>query len=307
MWRAIASRLASRAYDVAHLFGGIQVFEFREIVRRLPCLIAPYESHSLFLSRALRDARTFAERARTAAALVVARRYERVIFRGYDRVVVVADADREALSRLSPGLRVCVIPNGVQVDAGVSASRSRPAATLVFVGNYAYVPNQRAALALVTGVLPRVKAQVPEAQLLLVGAAPPAALQRLARADVEVTGQVPDVRPYLARATCFVAPMTQGAGLKNKVLEAMAAGVPVVTTPLGAGGLAVRDGEHLLIGGDAVGLAQAVVRLLRDPSLQHRLGTAGQQLVRERYSWAEAAARYEALYRETIAEREARR
>ena len=119
--------------------------------------------------------------------------------------------------------------------------------TLLFVGNYEYAPNQDAARILVERVLPRVRQALPDARLQLVGANPPGWLQALAADHIEVSGRVPDVAPYLARATVFVCPLRMGAGLKNKVLEALAMGIPVVATPLSVDGIAVRDGESALI------------------------------------------------------------
>lgn len=306
LWQALDNRLRTRRYDIVHLFGGVQVYECRDLVRRLPTIIVPYESHSLLLERAVADARSVSERVRTRAASFVARRYEGMMFTGFDRVVVISDVDRRALLRVAPSLRVSVIPNGVHVEADDSTHQPHPGPTVVFVGNYGYLPNVRAAISLVTEVLPLVKAHRPDVRVTLVGAEPPDAVRSLAGPDVEVTGWVPSVGPYLARAACFVAPMTQGAGLKNKILEAMAAGVPVITTPIGCDGLAIVDEEQALVRTEAAGLAEATLRLLGDDALGARLAIAGQTLVRDRHTWPAVARQYEALYGEVIAERQAR-
>jgi glycosyltransferase involved in cell wall biosynthesis len=114
---------------------------------------------------------------------------------------------------------------------------------------------------------------------------------------------VPDIAPYLARAVCLIAPITQGAGMKNKILEAMSAGLPVVTTPMGCDGLSVVDGEHLLLGANASELAEAAIRLMEDDALAERIGTAAQRLVAMHHAWSRIAARYEELYAEAIADR----
>jgi glycosyltransferase involved in cell wall biosynthesis len=141
-----------------------------------------------------------------------------------------------------------------------------------------------------------VRAAIPEARAVLVGANPTPALQALAGPGVEVTGWVPDVRPHLRSASCMVAPITQGAGLRNKLLEAMAAGIPVVSTPLGCEGLAVTVGENILLGRDSRELAVQTIRVLRDPPLRSRIGAGGRALVERLYTWERVAGLYEALY-----------
>jgi glycosyltransferase involved in cell wall biosynthesis len=303
MWRAIEERLASVSYDLVHVFGGIQVYEVRNLVRRLPAIIVPYESYTLWLERSQGQARTTLESLRTSAALAVMRRYERLMFSGYDRVVVLTTADRDALRRLAPGLDPAVIPNGVLMRPDSANRRRGRRPTIVFVGNYAYDPNIRAAAALVRDILPFVRAHVPDARIVLVGANPPAAISSLASECVEVTGFVPDVRPYLESADCFAGAITVGAGMKNKILEAMAEATPIVTTPIGCEGIGAVDGRHLLLGRTMAELADGVIRVLQDPALAARLGEAGRRLAAERYSWDEVARRYTALYAEVVAER----
>jgi glycosyltransferase involved in cell wall biosynthesis len=233
----------------------------------------------------------------------VARAFERVMFRGHDRVIVLTDADRDALSVLSPSSRLAVIPNGVDWNDAPWVPGSP---SIVFVGNLSYAPNVAAARALVTDVLPRVRRRVGNARVVLVGARPSDSVRALAGRDVEIAADVPDVAPWLARAGVFVAPIAFGAGIKNKVLEAMAAGVPVVTTAPGCEGLAVTRGEHLLVEQDAAGLADAAVRVLGDPELAARLGAAARTFVRERHQWADMAARYIALFDDVLREHAAR-
>jgi glycosyltransferase involved in cell wall biosynthesis len=224
------------------------------------------------------------------------------MYAGFERIVVLTDQDRDALLRLNPRTPVAVIPNGVRTFAPAPERRPTSPPSLVFVGNYAYGPNVRAAVALVSDILPRVRAHVPDVRVVLVGVNAPARVRSLAGADVEVTGPVPDIAPFLARASCFVAPLVQGAGMKNKVLEAMAAGLPAVGTPLAMEGIAVTPGEHVLTGSTPAELAAQVTRLLRDPRLAQQVGARARALVERHYTWAQVAERYESLYREVIGE-----
>ena len=306
MWEAVRRRLAERRYDLVHFFGGVAVYEYRRLAGRLPTIVVPYESYALFLERARAASGRALERVALRAKLAVARRYERVMYAGFHRVVLVSDRDEACLRALAPRLPTVVIPNGVEPPPFRPAPGVRRRPWLVFVGNYAYAPNVAGATALVTEVLPRVRAAVPEARAVLVGADPTSAVTSLAGGTVEVTGWVPDVRPFLAEATCLVAFLTQGAGIRNKILEAMAMGTPVVATPLACEGIEVTAGEHVLLGRDGVELAAAAVRLFGDEALRARLGEAGRELVRRRYTWDEVAVRYERLYGAVVSECAAR-
>lgn len=306
MWKAVEWRLAQKHYDVVHLFGGIQVYEYRNLVRGLPNIIVPYDSYALFMKRAANNAARRAGAVRLRIVSALAHCYERMIYAGFDRTVLVSEKDDSYLRGLNPGLRTTVIPNGVDDEYFKPVSGLVRASSLVFIGNYDYPPNVAAATALVTEILPRVRREVPEARGILVGPNPPPTLTSLAGDGVKVTGYVPDVRPYLATATCFVAPLTLGSGIRNKILEAMAMRVPVVTTPLGCEGIAVTPDEDILCGHDADELAGAVVRLFRDETLRVRLADGGQRLVHQLYNWQRVAAQYEMLYQDVIAERHAR-
>jgi glycosyltransferase involved in cell wall biosynthesis len=307
MWRAIEARLTTEHYDAIHLFGGIQVYEFYGALGRRPAIITPYESYSLYLRRAVEQGGTGLKLSRTVSRVqfMLAQGFESWVFTPYARTVVVSERDRDELLTLNPALKIEVIPNGVDTYTFHPRPVKRIPA-LLFVGNYEYAPNVDAALRLATEIFPQVQARIPGVRLWLVGNAPPPELLALqenkglnpiARTNVRVTGRVPDVRPYLARAGVFVSPLRLGAGIKNKVLEALAMGCPVVGTPLSMDGIAVRDGEHVLTAdGDA--LVEAILRVLQDADLQAHLSTNGRKLVEARYSWNHVGERYETLYRE---------
>lgn len=293
LWTAIRDRLAAERYDVIHAIGGVQVYEYVRAYGGVPAVITPYESFTLYLRR----------QPEIGARLrgIIAAGYERFMFAPYQAVTVLAEPDAVALRRLAPALPVQVIPNGVDL-AGFAPPPDMPrsAAELVFVGNFSYPPNVDAAIRLVRDVLPTVRMAIPAAGVTLVGTTPPPEVVALAGDGVTVTGRVPDVRPYLARAAAFVCPLTQGAGIKNKVLEALAAAAPVVLTPLSADGLHLIDGLHARIA-PVDALAAAVIAVLRDPAGAGRMGAAGRDHAAARFSWAAVAAQYEALYQDAAA------
>jgi glycosyltransferase involved in cell wall biosynthesis len=172
-------------------------------------------------------------------------------------------------------------------------------ATLLFTGNFEYTPNVDAALYLVNTLMPAVRSQLPEAKLWLVGNAPPPELQALANDHILVTGHVPDMLPYLQQATAFIAPLRLGAGIKNKVLEALALGCPVVATPLSVDGIAVQDERDVLVS-EQKRLPETVIRLLRDEALRHKLARNGRALIEVEYTWDRIAQMYEDLYQSVV-------
>lgn len=294
LWRAIQRYLGENTYDVVHCFGGISVYEFHPLFADKPNVITPYESYALYLQRAIQQGSVGAR-----LNLPMARQFERWMFTPYDRTVVIAEPDREMLQSIQPKLTIDVIPNGIDLDQFQVQDGERDQKTLLFVGNYDYAPNQDAVKVLVEQILPRVRDQIPDVRLQLVGNHPPDWMRGLASDSIEVTGRVPDVQPYLAEATVFVCPLRIGAGLKNKVLEALAMGIPVVATPLSVDGIHVTHGESAWIA-EVEKLADGVIHVLANRSLQQTLSQAGRARIEADYSWAKTASQYEALYDELI-------
>ena len=226
-------------------------------------------------------------------------RYERELIRHFTQLVITTEQDRAAIGDY-PNLRI--VPNGVDTELFPFVASGREAALLVFSGRLGYFPNADAAAYLVEEILPLIRREVPEAQVALVGADPPARVRRLARVPgVKVTGYVDSVHAYLARATVAVVPMRGGTGMQLKMLEAMASGAPVVATPFALGGLPARDGEELCIAGSTTQFAERVLELLRDPARRDRLAHNARRMVEVHCGWGPAVAALERVYAEAVA------
>jgi glycosyltransferase involved in cell wall biosynthesis len=157
-----------------------------------------------------------------------------------------------------------------------------------------WMPNEDGINWFVDDVLPRIHQQLPDVTLTIVGRNPPPRIQQLSRQDarLQVTGSVPDVRPYMERAAVFVVPLRVGGGTRLKIFEALAMQLPLVSTTIGAEGLPLVPGEHALIADGADSFAEAVVQLLSDPGRAGALAGAGASLVRSQYGWDRAAERF---------------
>ena len=223
----------------------------------------------------------------------------------FDAHIAVSEQDAERLRRRNSLARIFVIENGVDRSyyAGEqSATKSR----IVFVGSMDYHANIDGAISFARDVWPTVKEKKPELVFTIVGRDPSPDVRELSSIDgLEVTGSVADVRPYYAEAVAAVVPLNVGGGSRLKILEAMAAGVPVVSTRLGAEGLDVRDGENILMTDGPGQMAKAVIRIVDDHELQTRLIDGGHDIVSKRYDWSTLGAKlidqYQALASETLA------
>jgi GT2 family glycosyltransferase/glycosyltransferase involved in cell wall biosynthesis/SAM-dependent methyltransferase len=236
----------------------------------------------------VREARRAAKDAGSEEELVLSpkaatmREIELALIRAADATVVVTAEEQARVEHDVPDAVVHVVPNVNEIRVAVPPARGRKG--VMFVGGFEHAPNVDAALTLVGEVMPLVWRELPDVAVTIVGADPPAEVQALASAQVEIAGWVADLEPVIDSARALVAPLRYGAGLKGKVTQAMAAGLPVVTTAIGAEGLDARDGEHLLIGETAEELAERVLRVLTDDELWERLSRNGQERAAERCS-----------------------
>jgi sugar transferase (PEP-CTERM/EpsH1 system associated) len=216
------------------------------------------------------------------------RGYERRVCAMSSAVVVTTEREATLVREISPETRVHVVPNGVDTryfdQAVVRPDGAAP--TVIFTGDMSYFPNQEAVNYFARKVLPLIRDSVPKARFLIVGRNPNRNVLRLQRMDgVEVTGFVADVRTYLAKAQVAVAPFAIAAGIQNKILEAMAYGLPVVATSRTAQGLSPKVAEMVDTGDTADEMASKIVLLLRDFDLARRKGVEGRRRVGEEYKW----------------------
>lgn len=232
------------------------------------------------------------------------RRYERQKMPIYQACVTCSEADAAVVRQDAPGIILHVIPNGVDLEQFCPSGLPRKdPPVLLFVGTMHYYPNIDAVRYFFEDIYPLIRQARPDIQVQIVGHRPPPEIQRLTRLPgVEVTGSVPDVRPYYEQAKVFIVPLRLGGGTRLKIVEAMAMGLPVVSTSVGAEGLEVRHGENILIADDPRAFADSVLRLLSDPALWAHLSVGGQQLAR-RYDWRELTKSLIGLVERLIGER----
>jgi len=293
----LREELDSFAPDVVHVSSGRLAALGRALSDRPSVLVALDAWHLNVDARALAAAGLRRRLLRSESARV--RRFIAAEYGRFDRLVVVSDADRDALLEVDPSLDAAVVPNGVDVDFyAPDPGAARDPNRIVFTGLLSYAPNVLAAEYLARRIFPRVRAACPDARLVLVGRAPAPRVRALTELEgVAVTGEVPDIRPWLTGSSVYACPMISGTGIKNKLLEAMACGMPCVATPLALQGLRATPERELLVGRTEAELAGALVRVLGDKELANTLGREARAYACAEHDWGAVARAYEHVYR----------
>jgi glycosyltransferase involved in cell wall biosynthesis len=260
------------------------------VIDKLPTLVMAHNIESQILYRRARCSRTILERVFFGLQARRMEAFEREVLRRADWVTVVTELDAEQ-ARAWGVQKTSLVENGVDVDQFVPMERKCDSEEILFLAALDWYPNLDALDYLLEDILPLVRQASPSARLRIVGRRPPAGLkERIARCPgVELVGEVADVRPFLTRAAVVAVPLRVGGGSRVKILEALAMGKAVVSTSVGAEGLAVTDGVHLLVADTPSAFATRTVELLGSPDEQRRLGENGRKLVVERYSWDQMA------------------
>jgi polysaccharide biosynthesis protein PslH len=234
--------------------------------------------------------------------------WEEQAIRTFDGIVSVSESERAWVLERVPEAVVELVPNGVDTEQfrpqGPPDPRTSPC--IVFTGAMHYPPNVDAALWFSERIWPKLRRLAPDLCFEIVGRDPHPRVVALGRTPgAVVTGQVADVRPHIARARCVVVPLRSGGGTRLKILEAMAMARPVVSTALGAEGLAITPGHDILIADDAEGFATHVLDLLGSPERAALLGQASRRLVETRYRWSRCLEGLDRLYERLLRRRAA--
>jgi glycosyltransferase involved in cell wall biosynthesis len=282
--RRLTELLRNTRFDIVHADSLSDLVRYLPICQGIPIVCVHHNVESELLRR---RAGVEASRLRRAYLRYQARLLGQVERTWCPRIalnVAVSTADRDALSRIAPGSRVVVVPNGVDVD------EFRPAAAkgagVAFVGGASWFPNRDALEFFTDRILPFLRATKPDVSIRWIGSASVEQQKRYREQyRVELTGYMHDARPPMLEAACHIVPLRVGGGTRLKILNAWAMGKPVVSTSVGCEGLAADDGENILIRDDPESFAEAIVSVLDDQELAGRLGDRGRATVERSYSW----------------------
>lgn len=290
---AVLRAVASFRPDVIHLQSG--AVAALAPIDGVATVAAPLDADDLNAAARIGAASNLAARWRARREAARFRRFEAEAYARSDELIVVTQRDADVLRALNAALRPTVIPNGIDTIKFSPATQDTPGSAIVFHGAMDYEPNVDAVQFLVRDILPIVQQRHPNARVVLAGRNPNAAVRELNAPNVSVTGALDSVVPVIQQAAVYVCPMRVGSGIKNKLLEAMACGAPIVATPLATAGIEIERGVHALVEHQASRIASAISDVLDDPHLRTRLGRAARELA-ERRSWSRCAEEFERVY-----------
>jgi sugar transferase (PEP-CTERM/EpsH1 system associated) len=311
--RALEELLREERFDFAHI-EALEMAAYLPQLKAQPQLKLIFDAHNaehVLQRRAFESDRRTLSRWPTALYSWIQwprlRRFEAETVRAVQAVTCVSPEDAAALRAVAPGLNPLLVPNGIDVEsytqyAQRAASAERNAFCVTFTGKMDYRPNVDGVLWFADAIWPLIRAQRPEAQFSIVGQKPVERVRALhGRDGIAVTGAVEDIRPHIAQAAVYVAPLRMGGGTRFKLLEAMALGKPIVSTTLGAEGFAVQGSRELLLADEPEAFAHAVLTLMEDSASARALGEAGRAFVRAHYDWSVIIPAVERLYAELSA------
>jgi polysaccharide biosynthesis protein PslH len=298
MQEAIEDLARTSKADVIHTC--TQLLGYFRFPKQIPVVTDTHEVTYDLAQRSYRNARTLPEKFRGYLTYRMGKREEIENCAKFDALVSTTERDAVIFRRDNPQLKVEVIQNGVEARFFERFDIPREPGMLVFTGMMSFFPNDDGIRWFVDEIFPIILRSVPHAKVLVVGKDPGPEVLARASERVTVTGFVDDVRPYMARGEVFLIPLRAGGGIRGKALEAMAAGLPIVTTAIGCEGIHLNDGLSALFADTPEDFAAAVVRLLTDAPLRESVIANATRTVKELYDWNAKGLALEQLYREVI-------
>lgn len=305
MAQELARRISQKEFDVVHvehLRGACYAGFIKSKFPSMPVVWDSVDCISHLFQQASGQSSSFFGKFVTRFDLPRTRKAEGNLICSFDHALVTSSADRDALLALKPDGRqaapIAVLPNGVNLEYfHPNPEIQREPETIVFSGKMSYHANIAMVKFLVTEIMPGVWAKRPTTRLIVVGKDPSSDIRKLGKHPlITITGTVDDIRPFLWRATVSVVPLLYGAGIQNKILEAMAAGAPVITTSRTLSALDTLPGKDILIADTADAFTSEILRLIENKKLCNDIGSAGQAYVQKKHNWKNIASRLAGIY-----------
>jgi sugar transferase (PEP-CTERM/EpsH1 system associated) len=281
-WDLIFVHCSSVAQYVEHITDVPKILDFGDMDSQKWLEYANYKAFPLSLGYRFEGAKMQAAEKRLAGR--------------FDLCTATTRAEWETLDSYGTGVASDWFPNGVDADFFCPTGEPYDADTISFIGRMDYYPNQECMARFCEQIWPILKSRRPNMKLLIVGADPTPEMRKLGEIPgVTVTGSVPDVRPFIRSSALMVAPLNIARGTQNKILEAMAMGVPVVTSTIAAGGVDAESVKHFLVADTPEEYAQSILRIVESPEERERLASAGRQRMLSHHAWPHSMARLDQI------------
>jgi sugar transferase (PEP-CTERM/EpsH1 system associated) len=293
MQYAVTDLLRKNRYDAVHV-QHLRMAPYLAQHREIPRLLDLPDAFSLYWKRRMNIPGNPVKKRLERSEYERVYSFEKEMIDAYDRVLTCSAEDQQFLQTEHRASNLALLPNGVDLEQfGGPPHDYSGNKTLLFTGNMDYAPNVDAVLHFAQDIFPLILQHHPDAKFVIAGQRPVKTVQALASDRITVTGFIDDLATMYREASVLVAPLRFGAGTQNKVLEAMAMGVPVVCSQVGFNGLGIADGQGAFMRTEAPAFAQQVVALLDSEALRQQTGEAGQVHVRNQFGWDAIAEKLE--------------
>ena len=291
--RAIGLELSGGGYDLIHA----ETFYIMPNLpqTKIPTLLVEQTIEYLVYQQFVRDFKLWLLKPLLYFDVLKINLWEKYFWRRASRLAAMSDSDKQIMVQQVLDKKVDVVANGVDTEF-FSGVKPKAGQVVLFIGNFKWLPNRDAAQFLAKAIWPKIASRLPQARLLIVGRNPTKEILQLARPGIRIEDNVADIRTAFAKAAVLLAPIRNGRGTKYKVLEAMASGIPVVTTKLGIEGIDAKD--SVLVAESARDLAEQTIRVLENQQLSRRLADKAKKIVYSQYNWENISNRLNLVYQQ---------
>ena len=296
---AVQKELETDNYDIIHA----ETFYVMPHIPKtdVPILLVEQTIEYLVYKHYVREQAPFFVKIPFSLDVMKLRFWETHFWKQADRVVAMSSSDKKEMLGLTKELNIDIVPNGIDIDHFSQIPRKENTSPKVlYVGNFKWLQNVEAVNILIKKVWPKIKKEVKDVKLWIVGMNITDQLKEIKSKDIEITEAIPDIREAYSNSSVLVAPIKGPGGTRLKILEAMASALPIVTTTVGAEGLGVTNGKEILISDDLNILAKYAVEILKDKNISEKLGLYGKKFVKSKYTWNNSAQVLDNIYSKVV-------
>jgi len=298
MIEAVQRQIHSNSFDLVRI-DGLHMAYYINYINNLPAILREHNVESLIMKRFYKSQQNPFVKAYAYLQWKKLHRYEIEMTQRFDKCIMITEVDRDTLHSMTSEAKTEIVTAGVDTEYfKPDAKIERQPHQIVFTGEMAWRPNIDAVTWFCEAIFPLILEEIPDSKFYIVGRNATPAVKKLENENVIVTGRVEDVRPYVQSSAVFVVPIRVGGGMRLKILEAMAMGIPVVSTSIGCEGIAVENKKNILIADNAKAFAENIIRIMKKELDVVNLVEKGFELIKSRYSWQKIAEQYECIYQE---------